>query len=44
MTWKINRKIYKSKFISNKLDIYKLENYKDKIVKLDGFGEKSFLT
>ena len=28
--------------ISNKLDIYKLENHKDKITKLEGFGEKSF--
>ena len=29
--------------ISNKLDIYKLQNHKDRIIKLDGFGEKSFL-
>ena len=28
--------------ISNKSDIYRLEDYKDKITKLDGFGEKSF--
>ena len=29
--------------ISNKFDIYRLENHKDKIIKIDGFGEKSFL-
>ena len=29
--------------LSNKIDIYKLENYKDKIIKLEGFGEKSYL-
>ena len=29
--------------LSNKLDIYKLENYKDKIIKLEGFGKKSYL-
>ena len=29
--------------ISSKLDIYKLENHKDQIIKLEGFGEKSYL-
>ncbi len=28
--------------ISNKLDIYRLENHKKRIIKLEGFGEKSF--
>ena len=30
------------KLISNKIDIYRLENHKDKIISLEGFGEKSF--
>ncbi len=30
------------KLISNKFDIYRLENHRDKIIKLEGFGEKSF--
>ena len=40
---KLIEKFIKLNLISNKNDIYKLENHKDKIVKLEGFGEKSFL-
>ena len=40
---KLIEKFINLNLLSNKLDIYKLENYKDKIVKLDGFGEKSFI-
>ena len=40
---KLIEKFISLNLISNKLDIYKLENHKDKIIKLDGFGEKSFL-
>ena len=29
--------------LSNKLDIYKLENYKDKIIKLEVFGKKYYI-
>ncbi len=39
---KLIEKFIKLNLISNKLDIYKLENHKDKIIKLEGFGEKSF--
>ena len=39
---KLIEKFIKLNLISNKIDIYKLENHKDKIVKLEGFGEKSF--
>ncbi len=40
---KLIEKFISLNLISNKIDIYKLENHKDKIVKLEGFGEKSFL-
>ncbi len=40
---KLIEKFINLNLISNKIDIYKLENHKDKIVKLEGFGEKSFL-
>ena len=40
---KLIEKFISLNLISNKLDIYKLENHKDKIIKLEGFGEKSFL-
>ena len=40
---KLIEKFISLNLISNKLDIYKLENHKDKIITLDGFGEKSFL-
>ena len=39
---KLIEKFIKLNLISNKLDIYKLENHKDMIIKLEGFGEKSF--
>ena len=39
---KLLEKFVNLKLISNKLDIFKLENHKDRIIKLDGFGEKSF--
>ncbi len=40
---KLIEKFISLNLISSKLDIYKLENHKDKIITLDGFGEKSFL-
>ncbi len=40
---KLIEKFISLKLISNKLDIYRLENHKDKIIKIEGFGEKSFL-
>ena len=40
---KLIEKFVSLNLISNKHDIYELENHKDKIIKLDGFGEKSFL-
>ena len=39
---KLLEKFINLNLISDKLDIYKLENHKDLILKLDGFGEKSF--
>ena len=39
---KLVEKIIKLNFISNKADIYKLQVHKNKIIKLEGFGEKSF--
>ena len=40
---KLIEKFVSLNLISEKYDIYELENHKDKIIKLDGFGEKSFL-
>ena len=40
---KLIEKFISLNLITSKLDIYKLENHKDKIITLDGFGEKSFL-
>ena len=40
---KLIEKFVSLNLISDKHDIYDLENHKDKIIKLDGFGEKSFL-
>ena len=40
---KLIEKFISLNLISQKHDIYELENHKDKIIKLDGFGEKSFL-
>ena len=40
---KLIEKFISLNLISSKLDIYKLENHKDKIIKLEGFGEKSYL-
>ncbi len=39
---KLIEKFISLNLISNKFDIYKLENHKDRIIKLEGFGEKSF--
>ena len=39
---KLIEKFISLKLIVNKIDIYRLENHKDKIVSLEGFGEKSF--
>ncbi len=39
---KLIEKFISLKLISNKSDIYKLESHKDKIINLEGFGEKSF--
>ena len=39
---KLIEKFISLNLLSNKIDIYKLENHKKKIVKLEGFGEKSF--
>ncbi len=40
---KLIEKFISLNLISNKFDIYKLENHKDRIIKLEGFGEKSFI-
>ena len=40
---KLIEKFVSLNLISDKYDIYELENHKEKIIKLDGFGEKSFL-
>ena len=40
---KLIEKFINLNLISSKLDIYKLENHKDQIIKLEGFGEKSYL-
>ena len=40
---KLVEKFIKLDFISDKADIYKLQDHKNKIIKLEGFGEKSFL-
>ncbi len=39
---KLIEKFISLNLISNKLDIYRLESHKDKITKIEGFGEKSF--
>ena len=39
---KLIEKFINLKLISNRSDIYRLENHKDRIVNLEGFGEKSF--
>ena len=39
---KLIEKFISLKLISNKYDIYRLENHKDVIINLEGFGEKSF--
>ncbi len=39
---KLIEKFISLNLLSNKIDIYRLESHKDKIIKLDGFGEKSF--
>ncbi len=40
---KLIEKFISLKLISNKIDIYRLEKHKDKIIGLEGFGKKSFL-
>ncbi len=40
---KLIEKFISLNLLSNKLDIFRLENHKDKIIKIEGFGEKSFL-
>ncbi len=40
---KLIEKFISLNLISNKIDIFRLENHKDKIIKLEGFGEKSYL-
>ena len=40
---KLVEKFIKLNFISDKADIYKLQDHKNKIIRLEGFGEKSFL-
>ncbi len=40
---KLIEKFINLNLISNKFDIYRLEKHKDKIINLEGFGEKSFL-
>ena len=40
---KLVEKFIKLNFITDKADIYKLQDHKNKIIKLEGFGEKSFL-
>ncbi len=39
---KLIKKFINLNLIINRFDIYNLENHKDKIIKLDGFGEKSY--
>ena len=39
---KLIDKFIKLNLINKKLDIYDLEKHRDKIVNLDGFGEKSY--
>ena len=39
---KLIEKFISLKLISNRIDIYRLENHKDKIISLEGFGERSF--
>ena len=39
---KLIEKFISLNLISNKFDIYRLENHKNKIIKIEGFGEKSF--
>ncbi len=39
---KLIEKFISLKLITNKFDIYRLENHKDKIISVEGFGEKSF--
>ena len=39
---KLIEKFISLKLISSKFDIYRLENHKDEIISLEGFGEKSF--
>ncbi len=40
---KLIEKFINLNFIKNRVDIYKLEEYKNEIILLEGFGEKSFL-
>ena len=40
---KLIEKFINLNFIKNRVDIYKLEEYKNEIIVLEGFGEKSFL-
>ena len=40
---KLVEKFIKLNFINDNADIYKLQDHKNKIIKLEGFGEKSFL-
>ena len=40
---KLIEKFVSLNLISDRYDIYELENHKEKIIKLDGLGEKSFL-
>ena len=40
---KLIKKFINLNFIKNRVDIYKLEEYKNEIIVLEGFGEKSFL-
>ncbi len=39
---KLIEKFISLKLISNRIDIYRLEDHKDKIISLEGFGERSF--
>ena len=40
---KLIEKFINLNFIKNRVDIYKLEEYKNEIIVLEGFGEKSFI-
>ena len=40
---KLIEKLISLNLINSRIDIYKLEKYKNKIIKIEGFGEKSFL-